>query len=100
MLWTGDVPAVLNSVGFRALWAEWLAFRAEEKREPVTQRSGDMSLEALAEMGPARACAAIRHTIANGWQGIREPDQGRRPTAEGVGEKLARELREQGIELT
>ncbi len=33
-------------------------------------------LLALAEMGEPRATAAIKHSIANGWQGIFEPKGG------------------------
>lgn len=81
-LWEGQIPDTLQTPTFETAWSEWLAFRKDEKRKPVTQRSGDMALKALASMGPARAVAAIEYTIANGWQGIREADPPKRGRAE------------------
>ena len=79
--WTGTIPLQLDQPAFRAAWSEWLAYRREEKREPVTPRAGNMQLEDLALMGPVRALAAIRWTIAKSWLGIREPSAGERVTA-------------------
>ena len=71
--WGGAVPPSLGPI-FPALWARSLDFRAHELRKPVTQLSGDQALKELAGWGPDRACKAIEHTIARGWQGIREPE--------------------------
>ncbi len=68
--WAGLAPP--SPLG--AAWEEWLTYRREEKRKPVTQRSGDLALRELQAMGATRAVAAIHHTIARGWQGIREPE--------------------------
>ncbi len=72
--WKGEIPLQLAGERFAALWTQWLRFRDEEKRKPVTQLSGDKALSALSLLSLERACAAIEHTIAMGWQGIREPD--------------------------
>lgn len=76
-IWTGTPPEQLRTPEFDQAWLNWLAYRSEEIRKPVTQRSGDMALGQLASIGPARAVAAIKHTIAMGWQGLREPEPGR-----------------------
>ena len=70
----GDIPIELARPEFLELWELWLQYRREELRRPVTPISAKMSLKALSKMGLERAIAAIEHTIANGWQGIREPD--------------------------
>jgi len=76
--WSGELPGgPLQTEAFREMWDLWLRFRREELRKPVTPISGAMALRALSKMGVDRAVAAIEHTIANGWQGIREPDQPR-----------------------
>lgn len=58
------------------LQAEWAAFaqHRRELRKPLTPQATKHAAAELAEMGPARALRALRHTIAKGWQGIREPD--------------------------
>ena len=61
---------------FRSSWADWLAHR-REIRKPLTKTSTAKQLEQFAGWGVSRSVAAIQHTIANGWQGIREPDQAR-----------------------
>lgn len=75
--WSGELPGALQTEAFREVWDLWLRFRRDELRKPVTPISGAMALCALSKMGAPRAVAAIEHTIANGWQGIREPDQPR-----------------------
>ena len=85
--WEGEIPERLRINGFPRLWGEWLAYRREEVRAPVTQRSGDMALRELEAMGVDRAEKAIKHTIAKGWRGIREPEPPRPGTA-GRGESI------------
>ena len=73
--WTGDLPEKLEQDStFSRLWGEWLDYRREEISKPVTQRAGQMQLRELEEMGAARGKIAIRHTIARGWVGLREPE--------------------------
>lgn len=69
--WTGTLPRPLQHLS--GLWEQWLQYRREEKREPVTQRAGNMQVSELLEMGPKRAERAIRTSIAKGWRGIFEP---------------------------
>jgi hypothetical protein len=77
-LWKGHLPAALEQGRFPEAWSKWLRFRAEELRKPVTQLSGEQALLELAGWGHLRAAVAIEHTIAKGWQGIREPEPDRR----------------------
>jgi uncharacterized protein YdaU (DUF1376 family) len=72
--WKGELPLPLGGGRFSACWSRWLTYRKDELRKPVTQISGDQALAELAALGLERACIAIEHTIARGWQGIREPE--------------------------
>lgn len=61
------------SVGFLKAWDEFRTHRRQIKK-PLTPLAEEKSLAMLEEMGERRALAAINHTIAKGWQGLREPD--------------------------
>lgn len=66
-------PAELDTDEFHAAWAVWHKHR-REIRKPLTPTSITQQLRQLATWGPARAIAAITHTVAKGWQGLREPE--------------------------
>jgi hypothetical protein len=83
-------PDGLNTAGFHAVWAEWVAYRAERKLaayKPATTRA---QLAKLAEWGEAVSVEAIRESIRQNWQGIFEPragpggSQGKRPAKLGT----------------
>lgn len=63
-------PACLDDAEFRSLWGEWKADRTARKVRPYTARGEAAQLAKLAEYGRAAAVAAIRDSIANGWQGL------------------------------
>lgn len=71
---SAEIPAVLNTPEFRAAWADWCAHR-REIRKTLTPTATAQQLAELESWGVDRAVAAIAHTIARGWQGIREPDR-------------------------
>jgi uncharacterized protein YdaU (DUF1376 family) len=73
--WNGSLPDEWPPELAEAM-ADFKAHR-DEIRKPITPRAGTMLLRQIEDMGPARAVAAIQHTIANGWQGLREPEQPR-----------------------
>lgn len=66
-----DIPAALDCALFRAAWADFLAHR-NETRKPLRPTGIKALLAKLEGWGSDRAVAAIRHSIANGWQGIFE----------------------------
>lgn len=68
------LPEPLRTLEFRKAWKDWLAHRKEigHALKPTAQRG---LLADLETRGPARAVAAIRHSIAKGWQGCFEPDE-------------------------
>jgi hypothetical protein len=75
-------PENIRVDSMRELWSEWVEYRRERKPK-VTSRSAKMQLAELAEMGIEQAKAAIRASIANGWQGIFPPrGNGKRVEAE------------------
>ena len=67
------IPKELGSARFSSVWDQWLQHR-KEIRKPLTPTSTTQQLKKLATWGEDRAIAAIEHTIASGWQGIREPE--------------------------
>ena len=62
-----------SSDSFATAWRAFCRMRAEI-RKPMRQTGAEATLQKLADMGEARAVAALQHTTANEWQGIREPD--------------------------
>lgn len=75
-----SIPSNLDTPEFKAAWSGWIADR-RERRKPMTDRAAELALRRLAEWGPERAVAAIEHSIANGWQGIFEPQGGPKAAA-------------------
>lgn len=69
-----DLPEPLQTDQFRTAWGQWVAHRKEIKK-PITPTMAETQLKQFAQWGQARASTAILHTIAKGWQGIREPEQ-------------------------
>lgn len=70
---TQAFPEHLKTPEFEAAWRLWVAHR-REIRKALTPVSVQQQLEKLNEMGSIRAVATIKHSIANGWQGLFEPD--------------------------
>lgn len=78
-----DAPVLpFESKEFAEAWQAFVRHRAEI-RKPLKPTSTALQLEALKAMGEERAVAALRHTTAMGWQGIREPDGTRTAKHEG-----------------
>jgi len=76
---TGDFdPTKLEmpfpSADFVIAWSDFSKMR-REIRKPLRETGAKASLKKLGAMGEARAIAALEHTTANEWQGIREPEQ-------------------------
>jgi hypothetical protein len=69
------LPSELDTPEFRAAWDRWQAHR-REIRKPLKPTQAAAQLVQLAAWGLARAIAAIDHTVAKGWVGLREPDEG------------------------
>lgn len=98
------LPDVLAGEVFKAAWVEFIRHR-QEIRKPMTPTAARRQLAELAAWGVERAIAAINHTIARGWQGIREPDVPRTSHPNGVAHaphraaRAAREFPVQSIQL-
>lgn len=93
-----------SSDAFREAWAAWQRHR-KEIGKPLKATATERQLMTLAAMGESRAIAALDHSMANGWQGIFEPDA--KPTQRGAAddeddyirrcdERRTREARERG----
>jgi uncharacterized protein YdaU (DUF1376 family) len=66
-------PLPFSSESFAESWADFQRHRSEI-RKPLKPTSTKLALKELQAMGEARAVSALRHTVAKGWQGIREPE--------------------------
>jgi hypothetical protein len=64
----------LETPAFRLAWSEFKTHRKQIKKH-LTPLAESKALNELVALGEQRAIAAINHTIARGWQGIREPEQ-------------------------
>jgi Helix-turn-helix domain len=69
------LPDNLQTPEFCEFWEKWKRHRTEI-RKPLKPTQERAQLEKFSEWGPERSMAAIWHTIAMGWQGIREPEPG------------------------
>ena len=67
-----EIPVELQTPEFRDAWMDWNQHR-KEIRKKQTPLSVKGQIANCLELGSSRAVAAIRHSIANGWQGIFEP---------------------------
>lgn len=65
------IPPELWSEDFKAAWLEWIADR-KDRHKPMTARAAELRLAEMKKWGPARAIAAIRHSMMNQYQGIFE----------------------------
>ena len=69
-------PENLDTPEFRGAWKDWERHRIEIKKPmQPTSKAGQIAM--LARKGHDPGIALIRHTIAMGWQGLREPEQPR-----------------------
>ena len=92
-------PDNLISNRFKIAWDEWMVHRAEIKK-PLKPTQISKQLKRLSELGEAAAITALDHTIQNGWQGIRQPEEPTgQPTPKGLNNNtpnaLLRELQQE-----
>lgn len=67
------LPTEINSPEMQAAWLLWCKHRAEIKK-PLKPTMVEQQLNQFVQWGQNRSIAAIRHTVARGWQGIQEPE--------------------------
>lgn len=68
------IPEVLAACSeFNEWWSKWQIHRTEIKK-PLTRTQMETQLAKFAEWGAERSVKAMRHTISQGWQGIREDE--------------------------
>jgi len=63
-----------DSADFKLFWSNWEQHR-KEKKAKLTPTARNQQLEKLKDMGEHRAIAALKHSLANGWTGIFEPER-------------------------
>jgi hypothetical protein len=66
-------PPSLDTLAFQSAWADWLAYRRENKLPTWKVRTLTAKLAELAAWGEPTAIVSIRQSIANGWHGLFEP---------------------------
>lgn len=68
------IPESLQTPAFRDAWSAFDRHRRNGKaRKEWTPQAKTIALKRCTELGPARAVAAIEHSILSGWPGIYEP---------------------------
>jgi hypothetical protein len=67
-----DLP--FDSADFATFWQNWNQHLIEKKK-PLKPTARKQQLAMLKDIGEARAIAALKHSMANNWQGIFEPNQ-------------------------
>lgn len=65
-------PPNIDTPEMRAAWGEWTQHRREIKK-PITPTAAKQQLAKLATVGIERGIQMIRHSIANGYQGLFPP---------------------------
>lgn len=63
----------LITLRFARAWRAWEQHRSDIGK-PMTSLAVEMLAKKLIEWGEPMACASIEHSIANGWQGVWQPD--------------------------
>ncbi len=87
----GAIPPELDTDQFREAWSEFLAHR-DEIRKPVGAVGGKRLLKRFSVMGVDTAIASLHNSVANGWQGVFEPNSAPgRPPAKTVARPLTAE---------
>jgi len=73
------IIGALNRRGFLDIWKEFVVFRKEEKKVPLTERSAKMTLKKLSSFGLEGAIASLENSISAGYKGVFEPSGGSMP---------------------
>lgn len=84
------LPLGLQVDEFVTWWGKWLE-HLRAKRKPPTIHTQELQLGRLADMGVERAIKMIKHSIANGWQGLFEPSDAKGPQKQSSASDLLRE---------
>jgi len=62
---------VQNTIGINQEWLdEWIAYRAEDKKKPMTPRAIKMTIKWLLNYHEQEQERLIAHAIRNGWEGL------------------------------
>lgn len=72
------VPEKLLTQEFADNWNRWVKHRSEI-RKPLKPTQVESQLAELEKVGLPKAIEIIRHTIAKGWIGLRDPDEDQKP---------------------
>ena len=67
------IPMPFTSEAFAIAWAEWETSRREAGK-PIKPTGRKLQMAKCIEWGEIRAIAALRHSAANGYQGLFEPN--------------------------
>lgn len=71
---TGTLDEPMVGDRWPSAWATWVQHRTELKKPLKRGQHLKAMVRTMLEFGPDRAIAAIEYTVAQGWQGLREPD--------------------------
>ena len=77
---TVTVPEPLDTPAFHAAWQSWLDYRKERRLKPWVSATIRATFAEMVAWGEPLTLAAIKHSIAKGYQGIYPPTTGIGPT--------------------
>lgn len=70
------LPEEIRNEEMQDAWVRWTRHRLEIKK-PLKPTQCEAQFQQFVEWGVRRSVIAINHTIKNGWQGLREPEEAR-----------------------
>lgn len=68
------VPESLSRSDFLDAWREWIEYRAEDIKKPLTARAAKIQLNKLEKAGAPTAIAMMQKAIEHSWQTVYELD--------------------------
>lgn len=69
------IPDSLNTKEFQETWALWKDYRKREKKNALKPTTMKLQLAECEKMGPAKAVAALKHSMKQGWTGLFQEKQ-------------------------
>ena len=65
-----EIPTELDTPDFRDGFRDWLVFRRDDKKKPLSDMAAKKMLNRLLPYGPVWCVNRMETAIANGWQGL------------------------------
>ena len=67
------IPYQLNCQAFHDKWSEWVIFRRNDRKNPITKTQAEKQLAMLNKFTAGEAITTLERSMTNGWSAIAEP---------------------------